>query len=244
MPIEFTPELMVVLSGAFLSALVVGAVGFGDALVAAAIWLHVLTPVETTPLIVSTGLVIHAVPLYMLRHSVRLQRFLPFLIGGLIGIPLGVLALTQVSAEPLRMTIGVLLIVYGVYGLFGPSPPHLAWGGRAADGTVGLAGGFLGGLSGLSGILPTIWSEFRGWTPAERRGVYQTFIFTMHAATLALLWFRGDIGAEIPGLFLWCLPAIALGTLAGVALFKRLDAARFRQGVLVLLLVSGAGLLL
>src|SRR6266487_3872163 len=42
-------------------------------------------------------------------------------------------------------------------------------GGRG----IGFAGGILGGLAGLSGVLPTLWASVRGWGKDERRGVFQ-----------------------------------------------------------------------
>jgi hypothetical protein len=55
------------------------------------------------------------------------------------------------------------------------------------------------------------------------------------------LWLGGTgmIGAETAGLFLLGLPALALGTWAGLKLFGRLNEAGFRRVVLVLLLFSG-----
>ncbi|MCP5366103.1 MAG: sulfite exporter TauE/SafE family protein [Hyphomicrobiales bacterium] len=240
---DLPPEMLVVIAGALLSSLVAGAVGFGDALVASAVWLHVLEPSQATPLVVGTGALMHIIPLYLLRRSINPRRLAPFLAGGLMGVPVGVWALTQVSGEPLRAAVGLFLVVYGIYGLARPSVPRLAWAGWPADGAVGLASGVLGGLAGLSGILPTIWSEFRGWTPAERRGVYQAFIFAMHVSALALLLSRGAVQDGFGGRLIWCLPALALGSWLGMTLFRRLDPVRFRQGVLALLLVSGVALL-
>ena len=36
-------------------------------------------------------------------------------------------------------------------------------GGKIADAMIGLGGGVMGGLAGLSGPFPTIWSGLRGW---------------------------------------------------------------------------------
>ena len=54
----------------------------------------------------------------------------------------------------------------------------------------------------------------------------------------------GTIGQGTVGLFLIGLPALALGTWAGLKLFGKLDETGFRRVVLVLLLVSGVSLLL
>jgi len=52
------------------------------------------------------------------------------------------------------------------------------------------------------------------------------------------------IGGDTVILFLIGLPALALGTWAGLRLFGKLDDQAFRRVVLVLLLVSGASLLI
>ena len=59
------------------------------------------------------------------------------------------------------------------------------------------------------------------------------------------IWLGGTgmIGAETAGLFFIGLPALALGTWAGLKSFGRLDEAAFRRIVLGLLLLSGASLL-
>src|SRR5260370_17344174 len=60
------------------------------------------------------------------------------------------------------------------------------FGGRLADGKIGFAGGILGGLAGLSGPLPILWASVRGWGKDERRGVFQTFSWTVLPAALCL----------------------------------------------------------
>jgi hypothetical protein len=55
---------------------------------------------------------------------------------------------------------------------------------------------------------------------------------------------RGAVTADTIKLFLIGLPALFAGTWLGLKLFGRLDEASFRRVVLVLLLASGAVLLL
>jgi hypothetical protein len=52
--------------------------------------------------------------------------------------------------------MGIVLIMYSVYGLLRPRLPDLKAAGRAADGAVGFFGGVLGGATGLAGIPVTI----------------------------------------------------------------------------------------
>src|SRR5262245_34984168 len=74
----------------FAAALVAGMAGFAFGLVAAAVWLHVLTPLQTTTLIVAFGLIVQGYSVWKLRRALKPARLLPFIVGGAIGLPLGV----------------------------------------------------------------------------------------------------------------------------------------------------------
>lgn len=243
----FDPLWLVPL-GAFLAALVAGTTGFGDALVASVVWLFVLEPIQVTPLVVATGLIIHIAPMYGLRHSLKPARILPFLLPGLIGVPLGVLTVESVDGAMVRQAVGWVLIAQSLWFAYqwqrAGSREPLLWGGRLADGGVGVTSGFLGGLSGLSGILPTLWCGLRGWTPRDQRAVYQSFIFTMHGTTLLWLVGRGAVTAETGRWFLICLPASVLGLVMGLTIFRRLNAEMFRIAVQFLMLLAGIVLIL
>ncbi|MFQ5936510.1 MAG: sulfite exporter TauE/SafE family protein [Acidiferrobacterales bacterium] len=237
-------ELIVVLIGAFLSAFAVGLAGFADALIASAVWLHVLTPVQAVPLILATGMVIHLVSLTYLRRRIALDLLWPFLIGGTIGVPLGTWLLRYIEPEPFRITVGAMLVGYSAFALVTPRLAAMNVGSRGSDGAVGLVGGVLGGFAGLSGVVPTLWSGLRGWSKDVQRGVYQSFIFVMHGMALAWLASAGVLDHSLGNRFLWCLPFLILGTWLGLKLYRRVDEQQFRRLILALLLISGAALLI
>ena len=62
-------DLIVFLSATFAAALVAGLAGFAFGLVAAAAWLHILTPLETTILIIGYGLIVQGMAVWRLRHA-------------------------------------------------------------------------------------------------------------------------------------------------------------------------------
>ncbi len=237
-------ELLIVLTGAFLAAFAVGLAGFADALIASAIWLHVLSPTEAVPLIFATGMVIHLVSIAYLHRRIAIGLLWPFIVGGAIGVPLGAWMLRHTEPEPFRIIVGFFLIGYCVFALISSRIKDFNVSSRSADGAVGLAGGVLGGFAGLSGVVPTIWSGMRGWQRDIQRGVYQPFIFVMHG--IALAWFAsgGMLDEALFDRFLWCLPALLLGTWVGIKFYNRIDEQQFRRIVLGLLLVSGAALII
>ena len=104
----------------------------------------------------------------------------------------------------------------------------MSGGGKAADAAVGFIGGLMGGLAGLSGLAPAIWTQLRGWPKDVARGVYQPFILLAHIVTLLLI---GVVALDRVGvvLFLAAAPAIALGGWVGWMIYGKLDERRFQQ---------------
>jgi len=235
-------NLALYLVATFAAALVTGVAGFAFGLIAAAIWLHILTPLQTASLIIGFGLVVQGVSVWKLRHALKWTRLWPFLIGAALGVPLGVAVLDWANADHVRIAIGAILVLYSIYALARPAIKVTA-GGAPADAGVGFLNGVLGGLTGFAGILVTIWCGMRGWPKDEQRAVFQPVGVAIFAMSALWLGVRGSVSADIGWLFLLGLPALLAGTWAGLKLYGKLDEAGFRKVVLALLLVSGIALL-
>jgi uncharacterized membrane protein YfcA len=235
-------DLAIYLAATFTAALVAGLAGFAFGLVAAAVWLHILPPLQTTTLIIAFGLVVQGISVWKLRHALRWSRLWPFLVGGAVGVPLGVAILAWARPQHVRIGVGVLLVLYGIYGLARPQMKPFQTGGAPVDAGVGLLNGILGGLTGLAGILTTIWCGLRGWPKDEQRAVFQPIGVAVFAMSALWLGVREGITADTVRLFLVGLPVLLAGTWLGLKLYGHLDEAGFRRIVLALLLVSGIAL--
>ena len=228
--------------GIFAAALVTGIAGFAFGIVAGAVWLHFLPPAQAASLIIAYGLIVQAVAVWKLRRSLQWQRIAPFLIGGAIGVPLGVGLLHWLPAPQLRFAIGALLVIFSLYNLFRPKLTPINAAHPLADGAVGVVNGVIGGATGLAGIAMVVWSGLRGWSPPEQRAVFQPVGVAVFLMAGSWLGGSGMISGETIRLFLIGLPALAVGTWAGLKLFGKLDEAKFRRVVLALLLLSGVSL--
>ena len=155
-------DLLLFATGTFAAALVTGIPGFAFGIVAAAAWLHFLPPAQTTALIVAYGLIVQGISVWKLRRSIQRSRLLPFLLGGAIGAPLGVELLHRVPPGALRISVGIVLIIFSLYSLMRPQLAPLR-AGKAADGSIGILNGIIGGATGLAGIVVTIWCTLQGW---------------------------------------------------------------------------------
>jgi uncharacterized protein len=237
-------ELALFLTATFISALVAGLSGFAFGLVAASIWLYVLTPLQTTTLIVAFGLIVQGYSVWKLRHALNWRKLWPFLLGAAFGVPTGVGILAHASPDRVRTSIGIVLIAYAAYTLFRPPLKLLAAGGKSADAGVGFLNGVLAGITGLAGILVIIWCGLRGWPKDQQRAVFQPVAVGIFAMTALWIGFQGAWTAEITRLFLFGLPVLLAGTWIGLKVYGYLDEARFRQLVVVCVLISGAVLVL
>ena len=97
-----TLELPLFLLATFAGALVAGLSGFAFGLVVSAIWLYILTPLQTATLIIAFGLIVQGYSVWKLRGTLDWRRLWPFVAGAALGVPFGV-------------------------GILGRTPPMSAW---------------------------------------------------------------------------------------------------------------------
>ena len=228
--------------GALAGGFVSGLAGFGTALVALGIWLYVLPPAVAVPLVLISSIVAQTSTLPSFWRSIDFKLVWPFLIGGLAGVPLGTMLVAYADPGIFKLSVGVLLLVFPTALYFNRVPMALSIGGRIADGAIGFAGGILGGLAGLSGPLPILWASVRGWGKDERRGVFQSFNWTVLTAALCLQAGTGFITREVAWLALLALPVTISGAWLGARAYRVLSDKNFRDVVLGLLFLSGLGL--
>ncbi|MDX2158090.1 MAG: sulfite exporter TauE/SafE family protein [Hyphomicrobiaceae bacterium] len=235
-------ETVLLLLGALAGALVNGLTGFGTGLTALVFWLHAVPPVVAGPLVCACSVVAQVQALPSIWHALDWRRLAPFVVAGSIGVPIGTWLLPRLPVATIKLGLGVLLVVYCSVMLLGRVRVASVRESRGLDALVGLAGGILGGIAGLSGVLPTIWASLRGWPKDARRAVFQGFNLSILSLALASYAMAGLLDAAFLRAFLVALPATVVGSLAGQWLYRRLSDDGFTRVVLMVLLAAGVGL--
>ena len=231
---------LLILTGALAGGFVSGLAGFGTGLTALPFWLSAVPPVVAAPIVVICSIVAQAQTIPVVWHAIVWRDVLPYILGGLIGVPIGTLLLAHISLQGFKLVIGCFLVVFSSFMLLRRSAPKITWGGNAANGVVGFAGGILGGLAGLSGPIPTIWASLKDWGKDQKRSVFQAFnlpILILAAATQA---YGGFMTLEVGRLVLIALPGTLLGAWLGRRTYEKVGTDRFNQIILLLLFLSGA----
>ena len=235
-------QIAFVLAGALAGGFVAGFAGFGTGITALGIWLYALSPATAASLVIICSVVtqVQTIPLVWKRITPR--RVLPFIVPGLLGVPLGVALLAHLDVRALKLGVGTIVLGFSIHLLLNPQR-RVRWGGRAADAGVGFGGGILGGLAGLSGPLPTVWTALRGWPKDETRSVLQAFNLTILSTALVAHAFAGFLTPAVGWATLAALPGTALGGYLGGKAYARASDRRFRQVILGLLCLSGTMLI-
>jgi uncharacterized membrane protein YfcA len=226
----------------FIGGVTTGLAGFALGLVLSGVWLHILTPLQTATLIIGYGLLSQAYAVWKLQHALDWSRVMPFIISAAVGVPIGVVLLGHADPDYLRAGIGVLLVLYSGYSLARPVFRPVQ-GSTGTNVGIGFANGILGGMTGLTGIVVTIWCQLHHWPKDVQRTVFQPVNFA--ALVMAALWLvvaGRVVTPDVVKLFVLGLPALFIGMWLGLKLYGRLDEASFRRVVLVLLLISGLSL--
>jgi len=236
-------DAALVVAGALVAGFLNGLSGTGYALASLGFWLHAMPPATAAPLVALCSVIGHIQSLPRIWHGVVWSRLWPFLVAGLLGVPVGTLLLDQVRVQPLKVGVGLLLIFYSAWMGLVRRPPVIYRGGRLADAAIGFLGGVMGGMASLSGPAPVIWSQLRGWNMHEQRGVNQPFnmsVLTLAVVTAAI---AGFLDTRFFIFVVLAVPTTLIGARLGLSLYGKVDDRQFRIIVLSLLGVSGITLI-
>lgn len=237
-----TASYAILFFGALAGGFVSGLAGFGTALMALGIWLYVLPPTLAVPLVLVCSVIAQVSTLPSIWKTIDFRLVWPFVICGLAGVPIGILLIARADPDVFKLTIGVFLLVFPTLLFLQRKPMSISFGGTWADGAIGFAGGILGGMAGLSGPLPILWANIRGWNKQERRGIFQLFNFTVLATALVLQTASGLVAFKVVWLAMVAFPGTLIGAWTGARVYHALSDKHFGDVVLGLLFISGATL--
>ena len=222
-----------------------GLAGFGTALLALGFWLQIMSPVSAVSIVVIMSVASGLQGAWVVRRAIfdHPKRLARFLIPGVLGIPIGVLALAALDPQMLKIGIGGMMVLYGGFFSWRKSLPKFDRPTPVADSIVGFLGGVLGGAASLSGALPTMWCSMRTWSKFETRAVLQPYNIIILGLAALMFLLRGNYTWDVVKQILLALPVTLLFAQIGLTVFKRLNDNQFRRLLITLMFVSGAILL-
>lgn len=232
-----------VIAVVFVATLIRSTLGFGEALVAVPL-LALRLPVEiAAPLAVLVSITVSVIVTFQESHHIH-RRAAGWLAGWtLVGIPLGLYALTHVNGRAVKGTLGVLIVGFALWSLLNRVRFELTRDSLPWLCGVGLTAGVLGGAYGMNGPPLVIYGSLRRWSSAQFRATLQGYFLPASLAGMAGYWAAGLWVPMVTRLFLMSLPASIAATFLGRAVHARIPAGAFFKYVYVGLLAVGLTLL-
>ena len=217
---SFTTTALLALVILFVATFVRSALGFGDALVAMPLLAMFVSVQTATPLVAFAASTITLVILAGSWRSVDFRAAWRLILSSLVGIPFGLLLLRVAPEFYVKLILGVLLIVYGLYNLFAPELPAVRSEKLAY--VFGFVSGVLGGAYNTNGPPMVIYGTLRRWPPEHFRATLQG---SLVLTGLMILVGHGATGLWTPlvlTLYIYSLPAILLGVFLGARFNRRI----------------------
>lgn len=229
------------LAGGFIN----GFAGTGTALFSLVFFLQVLDPLTAVTISATISFISGLQGMFIVRQEISQNASLAlrFIVPGLIGVPLGAACLTLINVTGLRLLVAGFLIFYGVYFGFRKNLPQFDRNAPKVDTMVALIGGFLGGLAGLSGALPSIWLSMRPWKKQLTRAVLQPFNVVILFTTVVVSTMNGALTLTTVLAAAIAIPAALVSAQVGIYVFRKVSDTQFRRTLIILCLAMGVGIL-
>ncbi|MBL6781587.1 MAG: sulfite exporter TauE/SafE family protein [Alphaproteobacteria bacterium] len=225
--------------GALAGGFITGLAGFGTALFALGWWLVVLPPKDAVTVVIIMSLIGGIQGMIEVRHVINPSRLARYTVPALLGVPFGIAGLAVINVFILKLIIGCLLIMFGLYSILRWHMPRISSSTPWIDVLIGSIGGVLGGLAGLSGAIPTMWVTLHDWNKADRRAILQPFNMLVLGAVLIAFVIQGKVTRDVLFLALLAFPFTLLGARLGLLLYRRVNDEQFLRIIIWLILISG-----
>jgi len=226
----------------FLAIFTQAIAGSGLALIAMPLLVGILEPLTAASLVALMAITTQLIMLARYRQSLQVNGLWRLMVGSLVGIPIGIYALSQLDERVILTALGLVLITYVVISLFTlPLPPfhNPNWGYG-----FGFISGLLGGAYNTGGPPFVIYGLSQKWEPQHFKANLQLLLMVNSVSVVIAHFFAGHYTSEVLQNYLLALPMILLGALTGFWIDRYINEAVFRKIVLVVLLVIGLRMLL
>lgn len=220
-----------------LAGFIQGMTGFGSALVAIPLLSLFLDIKSAVPLCMLNSLVITTFLSLKMRKHLDRNKLIPLCLAAVPGIIIGSTLLKLVSSTVIRISMGILIIVYSLYSLFSTPRPrklHKAWSYVA-----GFSSGAIGAAFSAGGPPTIIYTTLNGWSKDEIKATLSGFFLFNSYLTASVHAVSGLTTLEVFSFFLVSAPFVLLGTVLGSICYGRIPHNLYLQLIFTFLVLMG-----
>lgn len=236
-----TSTAIIVIALMFMYTFVGVCAGFGGGLTTMPL-ITLLLPVKmAAPMSVIVGTATALYATWLSRKETDWKSAAVLIAFSLLGIPVGLYALSYLPDHIMKVGLGIFLIIYSFYSLFIPRLP--VYDKRWIAAPMGAVAGALGAAFSTNGPPVVIYGMLRNLGPAAFRGTLNAFFTANNIAIIGGLVTGGILTLSTIKLVIFCIPTMILGSIVGQYVHKRIPVSVFRIMVFILLIASGAMLI-
>jgi len=233
--------LVVAVFGVLAASVLRGFTGFGFGLSAVPLLSLALPPAKVVPFVTVLQVLVGVTGLREARRLTNWRAVLGLAPGLLLGVPIGLIALTELPANQVRLAIGVL-IALSVLVLMRKVklPQHPSRGVAIA---AGLVSGIMNGLASMGGPPIIVYLLALSSDAAAVRATSIIYFLVAAVVTAIPMAIRGLVDREV---LLWSIasiPVLVAGTWAGARVFRRAGARYHRATALTVLSLLAVALI-
>ena len=229
-----TAALAVMLIGLAIGAIARGYSGFGFSAVLVSSWALVTDPARAVVVALCLEVAASVMQAFSVWREIPWKRVALLMAGAVIGTPVGAYLLAHAPREPLKLAIGVFVLISAGLLLFGFKLKGKSYGSRTA--AVGVASGVANGAVAMGGLPVALFLTAEGDRPHQIRASVIAYFFLLDIAGLIFLARESVVTSEMLSLAAISLPITALGVWLGGRRFLGATPDSFRRTTLLMLM--------
>ena len=224
-----------------IAGFVQGVIGFGFGMLAMSVIPFYVDIAVAVPIVAVFGTTMNTYLMWGLRPHLDLRKIGPMVVGGALGAPIGVFLLRSADPQYMKLALGIILLMYCAYALFGSGGEAKErrglnpWWGAA----FGSVGGLLQGGLNTGGPPVVVYATLQPWGKHAMKATLVTFFWAIGVAQIVYFLSSGMLAGDAAVSTMALLPVMFVGTFVGVRIYDRIPHDRFRIAVLLFLTAMG-----
>ena len=224
-----TTGIIVILTSAA-AAFVQGFSGFGFALFSLPILSLVIDIRIAVPFIALCGLTNNIFLVIDLKQHIKFFELKKVIFGAVIGIPVGAVFLSQANPELLKTLLGVIVILFVLFSLFGIIRQRCI--NENYGYLFGWLSGLLGGAFNTNGPPVLIYFYLQGWDKTKQKAAITGFFIITSIVVVASHAVTGLLNRDVLIYYLYSFTGVITGSYFGVKLFNKVSTKIFNKVLL------------
>lgn len=231
--------IICVLLISFLATLVRSTFGFGESLVAVPLFIFFIPIEQAVPLSVLISILVALFVVIQDHKQIHLKSAKWLIIFAMAGIPIGILILIYGNEQLIKTGLGLLIICYSVYALYGKNNISLKKDSMFWLFICGFLSGVFGGAFGINGPPLVVYGNMMKWNAKHFRATLQAYFLPASFIGVVGYFVKGLVSYTVLKLFLISLPVVIPAIFLGRYFNHRLKDDKFFRYVYYGLILIG-----